>query len=238
MRVTAAALALAVVALAGSCGTGDQTTTDAPDDARVSCGPGGQGFPAEALDGPTGAEESDTPEAAGLRSLIENPDGIGELPRTDWRLLDRDDDHVTFGAESVDGLTVVSLRREGDRWKFSGSAHGCPDLMVVPPEGLSAAVWWRDPDADDSGDDRVLHVFATDPNCASGRPTGDRLRPPTLETTDDEVVITFTAEPVTGDQSCPGHPPTPYQVQLDEPIGERTLLDGTYWPPRPPEPER
>lgn len=228
-----AALTLAAVA---GCGTGDQVTANAPEDVRISCGSGRDGFLAGSLNNPTGAEDAATPEAAGLRSLIKNPDGIGELPRTGWRLLDRDDDRVTFGAEDAGGLTVVSLRPDGDRWVFSGSVHGCADLMVIPPEGWSSAVWWPDPDRE-LGDGHVLHVLATDRNCASGMPTADRLRPPTISIADDSIAITFTARPLSGIQTCQGHPPTPYRIELDEPVGDRKLLDGAFWPPRPPEPQ-
>jgi len=63
------------------------------------------------------------------RGLIENPGGIGELPETGWRLLDRDDDRAVFGGESVDGLTLVSLRPDGDRWVRTASA---PDGLTCP----------------------------------------------------------------------------------------------------------
>lgn len=226
---------LAVIAVAASCGTSDTSMSTARDEVRVTCGSSGLGFPAEALDGPTGAEEADTPEAEGLRGIIEEHGGIEPVPRTGWRLLGRDHGSATFGVEDEGGLTIVSLRPEGERWVFSGS-HGCRHLMVVPPERLSPAVWWPDPDRTQNDDDLVLHVLATDLDCASGSPTGDRLRQPTIEMTDEEVIVTFTAEPVTGDQDCPSHPPTRYEVALEEPIGERQLLDGAYWPARPPEP--
>jgi hypothetical protein len=245
MRAMTAFTVAVVAAVSASCDSGDDavSTRAAPpgaagqeEEVEIACLSGERGFPAAALDAPTGAEEADTPEAEGLRRLVEDPDGIGPVPRTGWRLLDRDDSSATFGVEDEDGLTIVWLRPEGERWTFDGSVHGCRDLMVLPPAGSSAAVWWPDPDATQSTDDLVLHVLATDLDCASARPTGDRLEPPTVEMTADEVVVTLTAEPVTGGQECPSHPPTPYEVRLEEPIGERQLLDGAYWPPRPPEP--
>lgn len=236
------AFATAVLVIVSGCGDSAGTALPARDpggdqgEVRVSCG--GTEFPATALDGPIGAETADTPEAKGLRSIIDEPDGIGRVPSTGWRLLEHADDRVSFGTEDAGGLTIVELQRDGERWVFAGYSEGCMALMVVPPDGLMPAVWWPDPDAERDDDDLVLHVLATDRSCASGKSTGDRLRGPTIEATDDEVIITFTATPLPGDQTCPSHPPTAYKVHLEEPIGDRHLKDGAYWPPRAPAPEK
>lgn len=34
-----------------------------------------------------------------------------------------------------------------------------------------------------------------------------------------------------GAATCPGTPPFPYTLELDEPIGERALVDGAEYPP-------
>jgi hypothetical protein len=46
----------------------------------------------------------------------------------------------------------------------------------------------------------------------------------TLE--EDEVVVTFTVEPVETDVSCPDNDAVPYEVVLPEPLGDRSLVDG------------
>lgn len=230
---------MALVLLAASCGDDKSGSaagqrSDVREDPLVACGPATDGFPASALDGPADAERADTPEAAGLRDLIANPDGIGELPEEGWRLLRADNERAMFMADTpLDGSVLVTLRPEDGKWAFAGSG-GCNRLMVVPPGGASIGYWWLDPAEGAQTGTTELKVFATDPNCASGRPTGDRLNPPTVQMTEKSVVITFTAEPITGNQNCPGHPPTPFTVDLGSPVGDRQLLDGAYWPPRPP----
>lgn len=237
MRATSALLLVTVLGVLG-CGTADSVSTAAAsDDVRVSCGGGGDSFPAAALDGPTGADRADTAEAEALRQVMADPRGIAQLPADGWRLLDRQDSTAVFGASEGDGLTIVTLQREDDRWAYQRSSHACQRLLVAPPEGLASAVWWPDPATPYDAQSRVLHVLATDPSCASGTPTGDRLQPPIVRATEQEVVIAFDAEPATGSQSCPGHPPTAYEVVLEEPLGDRQLLDGGVWPPAAPEPQ-
>lgn len=232
------ALVLVAVLGASACGTAERVSTPAAsDEVRVSCGGGGDSFPAAALDGPTGADRADTAEAEGLRQVMAKPMGIGSLPADGWRLLDRQDSTAVFGASEGGGHTIVTLQRDGDQWSYSRSAHACQRLLVAPPDGLVPAVWWPDPDRPYDSQSRVLHVLATDPSCASGQPTGDRLQPPTVRATGQAVVISFAAKPVIGSQLCPGHPPTAYQIDLGQPIGDRQLLDGGVWPPAEPEPQ-
>lgn len=50
----------------------------------------------------------------------------------------------------------------------------------------------------------------------------------------DAIVVSVTVEPLGGDQDCPGNPPTPYVLELTEPLGVRPLLDGGRYPPAPP----
>ncbi|MEO7398504.1 MAG: hypothetical protein ABIW84_08070 [Ilumatobacteraceae bacterium] len=44
--------------------------------------------------------------------------------------------------------------------------------------------------------------------------------------TDDAVRIVFAAIPLTGGQTCPGNPSTPVTITLQQPLGDRSLLDG------------
>lgn len=61
----------------------------------------------------------------------------------------------------------------------------------------------------------------------SGGVTGAVLRPG-IVMTDTEVTITFTAEALPPDKvyPCPGNDPVPYVVDLGQPIGARSLIDG------------
>jgi hypothetical protein len=50
----------------------------------------------------------------------------------------------------------------------------------------------------------------------------------------DAVVVTFIAGDLTGNQTCPSHPPARRTVELSERIGDRQLLDGGTMPAQPP----
>ena len=60
--------------------------------------------------------------------------------------------------------------------------------------------------------------------CNSGK-TGE-VNEPRVDEGEDEVTITFSVSPVEGDADCQGNDAVPYEVQLSEPLGGRTLLDG------------
>jgi hypothetical protein len=205
-------------------------------------------FPVDALHGPTGAEDADTEQAAALRELLTR--SVTELPQTGWRELHSSQIAATFAVGDVEtGWTVAwlewfqeSFMREGrdrhstrdadGRWLPRGTYDNTTRFGVAPPDGTSRCFWWLR--TTPQPEDREIAVDATDPHCASGRATGARLRPPVVELTDDEVLIAFCATRLAGGQTCPSHPPTPATVTLDGPIGDRTILDGGWWPFRPP----
>lgn len=205
-------------------------------------------FDSEALKGPANAEKADTEQAAALRDLLAT--SVTPLPASGWRALHVSSLAATFASGDLNnGLTVAWLewfqpsfihadrhkrppRDESGRWLSRGTYDRVTTFRVAPPPGTVRCVWWfRTPPA---AVDREIAVFATDPTCASGRPTGDRLLPALVEESDNEIRIAFAATPLAGAQTCPSHPPTPRQVILNEPIGNRTVLDGGTWPARPP----
>jgi hypothetical protein len=67
--------------------------------------------------------------------------------------------------------------------------------------------------------------------CASGRPADGRIADPIVEYGEDAITITVPVRRVEGGATCQGNPWTPFVLELDEPIGDRLLLDGGPWPP-------
>jgi hypothetical protein len=74
----------------------------------------------------------------------------------------------------------------------------------------------------------------TERACASGQASEGRVSDPIIEYRDSSVVVIFFVEPLGGVQECPGNPPTPVEVDLGEPLSDRSLLDGGVWPARQP----
>lgn len=61
--------------------------------------------------------------------------------------------------------------------------------------------------------------------CANGE-TG-RLLDPVVAAGEDEIVVTFSVEALpAGDYTCPGNDRVPYLIELGEPIGQRSIVDG------------
>lgn len=101
------------------------------------------------------------------------------------------------------------------------------------PGASSGATWRVDGTLD--RDSTRLPLLVTERECASGRSAEGRIQQPDVDYTRDAVVITVRVERRSGDQDCQGNPETPYLLELDEPVGDRRLLDGGTSPPTPPQ---
>ena len=67
--------------------------------------------------------------------------------------------------------------------------------------------------------------------CTSARDPGPFLDEPAVVSTDESVTVYWTSEPPVGGANCPGNPTSQQVLTLDEPLGDRPLLDGSRWPP-------
>lgn len=64
--------------------------------------------------------------------------------------------------------------------------------------------------------------------CATGR-----VLAPWVHYGEKRLTVTYFVRPREGAQTCPGNPPTPVTLRLDEPLGPRELVDGARpWPSR------
>jgi hypothetical protein len=59
-----------------------------------------------------------------------------------------------------------------------------------------------------------------------------RIVEPTIVAGDDIVTVILAVRPRRGAHDCQSNPETPFLLELPEPLGERTLLDGSYVPAR------
>ena len=95
----------------------------------------------------------------------------------------------------------------------------------VLPGATSPAVWELAPDQVVDAETTTLSVLVTRVACNSGV-TGT-VNDPSIDRTDGELVITFTVSP--GDPpaaNCPSNDLVEYVIELDEPVGDRALVDG------------
>lgn len=202
----------------------------AVDGARYTCG--GPGFRAEVFAQPATAETETHGSAEALRAAIAQvgPD-IDMLPATGYRLVYRDDTRADYIAgEPAGEMVSASVEVVDGAWQLQGWGGCRPEIVI---DGLSVATWVLDPvlPAPDGATTQVRAVV-TERACTGARPMGGRLQPPRISYTETAVIVVFAAVPLEGDGfDCPGNPSTRVEVELAEPLGDRRLLDGAFFPP-------
>jgi hypothetical protein len=197
----------------------------------LTCG-NGDTFPGAALEGPGGAEGGNNAPAAGLRAVIAET-GDPQVPDTGWHLVSLSATRAQYVArgQGDSGWSVVVLEQGPSGWTMDGA--GDCQLSVVVGKGIGLASWWVDPAAGLLGPAaREIHVLVQERACASGRAPIGRIAPPLVSYGSNAVVAVFGVIPLPGGQDCPGAPPAPFTLRLDEPLGSRALLDGGVVPPR------
>lgn len=110
---------------------------------------------------------------------------------------------------------------------------GC-NLVEGTLRGPQPATWGLAGGQEIDAGTTLFVAMVTERECASGQSSEGRVVGPEINYTDDSVVISFEVRPLGGGQDCQGNPSTRVEVRLDEPLGERLLLDGFSDPPHVP----
>jgi hypothetical protein len=211
-------------------------------DARATCG--GRTFPASGLDAPTGAEHDAGPEFDALRATLtqfgsEFPVSAGWT----WRLAGRDDTGAVFLAQTdamgPPGWVSIEVAADASGWKPLNMGQCDPHLVLSPEFG--PATWALDPAFPSPAPDSTeLHLLVWEGDCSGGAPATGRMSAPVVGFTASTVTITIGVRPLPVPPGtalgCPLPPGTPASMELSEPVGHRTLLDGGHVPPAPPSP--
>lgn len=69
--------------------------------------------------------------------------------------------------------------------------------------------------------------------CTGGRDPGPHLDEPYVVEDDTSVVVCWRGTGLGGFATCPGNPTVERTLTLKKPLGDRELLDGSTYPPRP-----
>ncbi len=198
----------------------------------LTCG-GEERFPAGALAGVGQAQLENDPAAGVLRSVIAEGGDPDIFPADGWHRVVSDPDTVVFVALGPGDppWVMVEATLGPDGWTAGG--YGACHAQPVPPEGISMADFWLDPDAAAPGPDTTtLHGMIVERACANGKPPTGRVRPPIVAYDEHAVTITVTVSQIPGGADCPGNPSVPITIELSQPLGQRTILDGSVFPPR------
>lgn len=137
---------------------------------------------------------------------------------------------------TVDGaVTSTWVHQDGDAPPMVGDgATPAPSPSGSPPTGIGRASWGLRLDADIGPQTTEFTAMVTERACAGGRSSEGRVIGPEIVYTADAVIVTFRVRALDGAQNCPSNPASAVLVRLDEPLGERRLLDGDTDPPSEP----
>jgi hypothetical protein len=97
---------------------------------------------------------------------------------------------------------------------------------------LGDAIVTLDPDNLPDPDSSQVHLLVTEIACAGGKPADGRVTLERLVEHEDRIELVVGVEAPGGNQTCPSNPPTPFTVELDEPLGDRDLVDVAIYPER------
>lgn len=190
-------------------------------------------FPAGALAGVGRAELDNDPPAAVLKTIIAEGGEPDMYPDHGWHRVRSDPDFVAFVAQGLGdpAWVMVEAAPGPDGWMADG--YGACHLQPVLPAGIYHADFWLDPDAPAPGPDTTtLHGLIRERACANGKPPTGRVRPPVVVYDERTITITVTVSEIPGGADCPGNPSVPITIELSQPLGDRTILDGSVFPPR------
>lgn len=196
-----------------------------PPDAEVECG--GVQFTLGDLASMTPVEDTDDGLAAVVQEWIDTA-GFGQS-RDGWQVLVQTDEFATLVRITDGSMEFIGAEPGRNGWIWAGASGGgaqC-DVHRRLPAGVGQVDWSLDPafPAPDAASTE-LHVLVTEASCTGGSELGDRLLGPDVEITDDTVRIVFGAIPLVGDQACPSNPSSAVTIELDEPLGDRSIIDG------------
>lgn len=130
-------------------------------------------------------------------------------------------------------LTVADLdaRRAAELTERYGALRICLDDLPVPgPSDAEPAPFEPADDADLSAQSTSIEVLVNERGCAGDQPAEGRIPTPRVVADEDRVVVTVSVIPLPGPQDCGDTPDTPFTIELDEPLGDRALLDGSSDP--------
>ncbi len=144
------------------------------------------------------------------------------IANADMRIAEQTEATLELFGRQLDSYVNASFEKRDGVWSPTGWG-GCN--IRVSAIGFGSATTILDPDVEPDPSSTSLHIWIQELECASGQAPVDREVLPVVVETDAQVQITTLVAPVAGGADCPGNPWFPVVVELDEPLGERTVVD-------------
>ena len=235
MRRTLSLIVLALVAVSGFAHADTGTLAEEEESPRqlVADEPYAcvEHFLAKVLERPTGAEDGNHPANRKLRRLLRqnNPYIFG--PKEGWIRVFLSERRAEFVNEKPSGRAwnYVGLRKKDDGWRLAYTGDYCQPLAWGRRKS-GAILDLRDGHRPTAEDTR-LRLLVYEVECHGTRvPPEEDIHPEVIYGKENVVVI-VRIDWVEGGATCPGTPPFRYTVELDEPLGNRALVDAGQYPP-------
>jgi|GEM_PF-1168681 len=132
---------------------------------------------------------------------------------------------------SLAALSACAAVRQGNPSVDPTESPDPEPVASVGPD-LGLASFRVAPNVALTADMTEIEVLVTERACNSGEDAKGRIEEPVVTVGAESVTVVFAVRPRGGAQDCPSNPETPYVMVLDEPLGDRVLLDGSEVPPR------
>jgi hypothetical protein len=180
-------------------------------------------------------EEATDPAALALRNILAQPRArvMWAAPSVGWHRVGQTATKVQFVAVAFETGKpwVVGFEARDASWQVT--TQGVCQGEARRPVGFGRADWWLDPRfGAPRDDDQLVHAVLMERSCASGRSPEGRIAPPSIAYFERAIVVTMSVRHRPGGQDCEGNPKFPFELTLDQAIGDRRLLDGGVFPPR------
>ena len=200
-------------------------TTDLGEPLLMGCGRAQAGFRFTAPDPlPLGQEGENA-----LDALSALEEGRFFAETFDWGVWSRTDSRLVLLGRGPSGLGDVSFTPSADGTWLPGGWGDCDWSAGTASQG-AAATWIADPDDPPAPDSTTLHLLATERACANGQPPGDREVTHVVVESPTTVTVIVLVERIEGSATCQSNPSFEYTVELDSPLGDRDLVDGSSIP--------
>lgn len=126
----------------------------------------------------------------------------------------------------------VVLGRQGEQLRATSWQSSCSARPALT-EGDMWATLALSPDTS-TPEDKTVNLRVSEADCTGARdPAPFLATEPVVLETEDEVTVYWTSQLIQGGADCPSNPWVERTLQLDQVLGDRTLLDGSTWPPAP-----
>lgn len=197
-------------------------------------------IPVHALEQPTRISDLDAELQTALGAAVRDINVPVKLdPFAEWIVVAQTDTRIDLlralgpgesygsgsGVQSRDHEQLSLTTEVGPGWSIR-SYLTCAlrvDLGELKPVDV-----WIDPDHLPQPGSTEVSLLVIDPSCGGKFDMPERVRVVRLDTTDEEVEIILGVVGLPpGGYTCEGFPPTPITLVLDQPLGDRTLIDAS-----------